>query len=91
MSLRPTNPSWPGPHAVTWHRPLLWLAPAVAGSSCGRSRRRDLEPCRGPTQGPAVRAGALIAAAGTGLAFLMTEPTATRLDNVTGIAGSMLS
>lgn len=30
MSVRSTNPSWPG-HAVTWHRPWLWLALAVAG------------------------------------------------------------
>ncbi len=27
----PSSRSWPGPHAVTWHRPLLWLALAMAG------------------------------------------------------------
>ncbi|WP_198413828.1 hypothetical protein [Cryobacterium algoritolerans] len=26
-----SNLSWPGPRAVTWHRPLLWLAVAMAG------------------------------------------------------------
>ncbi|CAN5371131.1 hypothetical protein BH09ACT12_BH09ACT12_27340 [soil metagenome] len=31
MPVASTNPSWPGPHAVTWHRPLLWLAWALAG------------------------------------------------------------
>ena len=31
MPAQSTNPSWPGPQAVTWHRPLLWLALAMAG------------------------------------------------------------
>ncbi len=36
----------------------------------------------------AIRAGTLIAVVGMGLAFLMTGPTPTQLDNFTGIAGA---
>ena len=194
MSVRSTNPSWPGPHAVTWHRPLLWLALAMAGVTVvgavgllidprivtgaplwakplkfaisilvysltlsfllglvRRGRRvawwagtitaagllvemviivgaaaagatshfNETTPFHAalwhvmagsimvvaaiallvavllfrtdlgdPARSLAIRAGALIAVAGMGLAFLMTEPTATQLDNFAGIAGA---
>ncbi|MBG6057948.1 hypothetical protein RCH16_001146 [Cryobacterium sp. MP_M5] len=30
MSTQSSSPSWPSPRTVTWHRPLLWLALAMA-------------------------------------------------------------
>ena len=194
MSVRSTHPTWPGPRALTWHRPLLWLALAMAGVAVVATVGLVLDP-RIVTGAPlwakplkfavsimvyaltlsfllglvrrgrrvawwagtitavglfvemviivgaaaagatshfnettafhaglwhvmagsimvvaalalvvavllfrtdlgdaarslAVRAGALIAVAGMGLAFLMTEPTAAQLDNFTGIAGA---
>lgn len=119
MSVRSTSPSWRGPRAVTWHRPLLWLSVAMAGVTVVGAVGLLVDPRivtgallwatplkfaisilvysltlsfllglvrRG--RRVAWWAGALIAVAGMGLAFLMTEATAIQLDNYTGIAGA---
>ena len=60
----------------------LWIATFVVSIILFRNTLGD----RARTL--AIRAGALIALAGMGLAFLMTGPTAAQLDNWQGIAGA---
>ena len=61
---------------------VLWVATFVVSIILFRN------PLGDRARGLAIRAGALIALAGMGLAFLMTGPTAAQLDNWQGIAGA---
>jgi len=60
----------------------LWIATFVVSIILFRN------PFADPARTLAVRAGAMIALAGMGLAFLMTGPTAAQLDDWQGIAGA---
>lgn len=60
----------------------LWLATFVVSIILFRN------PFADPARTLAVRAGAMIALLGMGLAFLMTGPTAAQLDDWQGIAGA---
>ena len=60
----------------------LWIATFVVSIILLRN------PFADPARTLAVRAGALIALVGMGLAFLMTGPTAAQLDDWQGIAGA---
>jgi hypothetical protein len=60
----------------------LWIATFVVSILLFRNRLGD------PARTLAIRAGAIIALAGMGLAFLMTGPTAAQLDDWQGIAGA---
>ncbi len=60
----------------------LWIATFLVSILLFRNRLGD------PARTLAIRAGAIIALAGMGLAFLMTGPTAAQLDDFQGIAGA---
>ncbi len=72
-------------HATLWHvmAGSIMVVAGIALLVAVLLFRADLGD---PARPLAIRAGVLIAVAGMGLAFLMTEPTATQLDNFTGIA-----
>ncbi len=74
-------------HAALWHimAGSIMVVAGVALLVAVLLFRTDLGD---PARSLAIRAGALIAVAGMGLAFLMTEPTASQLDNFKGIAGA---
>ncbi|HSP74680.1 MAG TPA: hypothetical protein VLO31_00515 [Cryobacterium sp.] len=61
---------------------VVWLATLILAFLLFRADLGD------PARSLAVRAGALIAVVGMGLAFLMTGPTAAQLDSFQGIAGA---
>lgn len=61
---------------------VLWGATFVASILLFRNRFGD------PARALAIRAGALIALAGMGVAFVMTGPTTTQLANYQGIVGA---
>lgn len=61
---------------------VVWLATLLVAVLLIRADLGD------PARSLGIRAGALIAVAGMGLAFLMTGPTAAQLDSFQGIAGA---
>ncbi|CAN5462270.1 hypothetical protein BH11ACT8_BH11ACT8_03680 [soil metagenome] len=74
-------------HAALWHvmAGSIMVVAGLALLVAFLLFRADLGD---PARSLAIRAGALIAVAGMGLAYLMTEPTAAQLDNVVGIVGA---
>jgi len=61
---------------------VVWMATLLVAVLLFRADLGD------PARSLAIRAGALVAVAGMGLAFLMTGPTAAQLDTFQGIAGA---